>query len=75
MDVTGIILADGKNPKMGGNKGTELIGGTPCIERVIQRLAPINQPDYSRNRRRYAHFFPPSKASRSSRIITALRNR
>ena len=41
MDVTGIILADGKNPKMGGNKGTELIGGTPCIERVIQRLAPI----------------------------------
>jgi molybdopterin-guanine dinucleotide biosynthesis protein A len=41
MDVTGIILADGKNPKMGGNKGTELIGGTPCIERVIQRLTPI----------------------------------
>ena len=41
MDVTGIILADGKNPKMGGNKGTELIGGTPCIERVVQRLATI----------------------------------
>ena len=41
MDVTGIILADSKNPKMGGNKGTELIGGVPCVERVVQRLAPI----------------------------------
>ena len=41
MDVTGIILADGKNAKLDGNKGTELIGGIPCIERVIQRLAPI----------------------------------
>ena len=37
MDVTGIILADGKNPKLGGNKGTELIGGIPVIERVIKR--------------------------------------
>ena len=41
MDVTGIILADGKNPKLGGNKGTELIGGVPVIERVIKVLTPI----------------------------------
>jgi molybdopterin-guanine dinucleotide biosynthesis protein A len=41
MDVTGIILADGKNPKLGGNKGTELIGGIPVIERVIKTLIPI----------------------------------
>ena len=38
MDVTGIILADGKGSKMGGNKGTEIIGGIPVIERVIQSL-------------------------------------
>jgi len=70
MDVTGIILADGKNPKMGGNKGTELIGGTPCIERVVQRLGTIT------NRIILVTAgdtitFPPSKASRWSRIITA----
>jgi molybdopterin-guanine dinucleotide biosynthesis protein A len=41
MDVTGIILADGKNPKLGGNKGTELIDGVPVIERVIKVLKPI----------------------------------
>jgi len=41
MDVTGIILADGKNSKLGGNKGTELIGGIPVIERVIKSLSPI----------------------------------
>ena len=41
MEVTGIILADGKNPKLGGNKGTELIGGMPVIERVIKALTPI----------------------------------
>ena len=41
MDVTGIILADGKNPKLGGNKGTELIGGVPVIERVVKVLTPI----------------------------------
>jgi len=41
MDVTGIILADGTNPKLGGNKGTELIGGIPVIERVINVLKPI----------------------------------
>ena len=41
MDVTGIILADGKNPKLGGNKGTELIGGVPVIERVVKALTPI----------------------------------
>ena len=41
MDVTGIILADGKNSQLGGNKGTELIGGIPVIERVINALKPI----------------------------------
>jgi molybdopterin-guanine dinucleotide biosynthesis protein A len=41
MDVTGIILADGKNPNLGGNKGTELIGGVPVIERVVKALTPI----------------------------------
>jgi len=41
MDVTGIILADGKNPKLGGNKGTELIGGVPVIERVVKALTSI----------------------------------
>ena len=41
MDVTGIILADGKNPNLGGNKGTELIGGVPVIERVVKALTSI----------------------------------
>ena len=41
MDVTGIILEDGKNPNLGGNKGTELIGGVPVIERVVKALTPI----------------------------------
>src|SRR5208283_4283416 len=41
MDVTGIILADGKDPELDGNKGTEIIGGIPVIERVIKSLTPI----------------------------------
>ena len=41
MDVTGIILADGKSASLGGNKGTEIIGGIPVIERVIKSLTPI----------------------------------
>jgi molybdopterin-guanine dinucleotide biosynthesis protein A len=41
MEVTGIILADGKSASLGGNKGTELIGGIPVIERVIKSLSPI----------------------------------
>jgi molybdenum cofactor guanylyltransferase len=41
MEVTGIILADGKSASLGGNKGTELIGGIPVIERVIKSLTPI----------------------------------
>ena len=41
MEVTGIILADGKSASLGGNKGTELIGGIPVIERVIMSLTPI----------------------------------
>ena len=41
MEVTGIILADGKNLKLDGNKGTEIIGGIPVIERVIKSLTPI----------------------------------
>jgi len=41
MDVTGIILAEGKRLRLGKNKGTEVIGGIPVIERVINSLKPI----------------------------------
>ena len=41
MEVTGIILADGKSASLGRNKGTEIIGGIPVIERVIKSLTPI----------------------------------
>ena len=41
MEATGIILAGGKSLRLGRNKATELIGGMPLIERVINRLKPI----------------------------------
>jgi molybdopterin-guanine dinucleotide biosynthesis protein A len=41
MEVTGIILADGKNLRLGRSKTTEIIGGMTLIERVIKRLTPI----------------------------------
>jgi molybdopterin-guanine dinucleotide biosynthesis protein A len=41
MDVTGIILAGGKNLRLGRNKALEKIGGVTIIERVINRLEPI----------------------------------
>jgi molybdopterin-guanine dinucleotide biosynthesis protein A len=41
MEVTGIILADGKSLRPGRNKAMETIGGIPVIERVIRRLTPV----------------------------------
>lgn len=41
MEATGIILAGGKSSRLGRSKATELIGGVPLIERVINRLKPI----------------------------------
>jgi molybdopterin-guanine dinucleotide biosynthesis protein A len=41
MDVTGIILAGGKNLRLGRNKALEKIGGVTVIERVVNRLEPI----------------------------------
>lgn len=41
MEITGIILAGGKNLRLGRNKALEKIGGTTVIERVISRLTPI----------------------------------
>jgi molybdenum cofactor guanylyltransferase len=41
MEVTGIILAGGKNLRLGRNKALEKIGGVPVIERVVNRLTPV----------------------------------
>ena len=41
MEVTGIILADGKTLRLGRNKATEIIGGMTLLERVIKHLTPI----------------------------------
>jgi molybdopterin-guanine dinucleotide biosynthesis protein A len=41
MEVTGIILAGGKNLRLGRNKALEKIGGVTVIERVVSRLTPI----------------------------------
>jgi molybdopterin-guanine dinucleotide biosynthesis protein A len=41
MAITGIILAGGKNLRLGRNKALERIGGIPLIERVAGRLRPI----------------------------------
>jgi molybdopterin-guanine dinucleotide biosynthesis protein A len=41
MDVTGIILAGGKNLRLGRNKALEKIGGVTVLERVVNRLKPI----------------------------------
>jgi molybdopterin-guanine dinucleotide biosynthesis protein A len=41
MEVTGIILAGGKNLRLGRNKALEKIGGVTVIERVVIRLTPI----------------------------------
>ncbi|MDD5191131.1 MAG: molybdenum cofactor guanylyltransferase [Dehalococcoidales bacterium] len=41
MTATGIILAGGKNLRLGRNKALEIIGGKPIIERVVDRLLPL----------------------------------
>jgi len=42
MNVTSIILAGGKNLRLGRNKALEAINGTSLIERVISRLEPMS---------------------------------
>ena len=41
MAVTGIILAGGKNLRLGRDKALEKIGGVAIIERVANRLVPL----------------------------------
>ena len=41
MKVTAIILAGGKNLRLGRVKATETVGGQQIIERVIERLRPL----------------------------------
>ena len=42
MDVTSIILAGGKNLRLGRNKALEIIEGKSILERVLDRLTPIS---------------------------------
>ncbi len=41
MDIASIILAGGKNLRLGRNKALEIIGGKRLIERAIERLKPL----------------------------------
>lgn len=41
MKATAIILAGGKNMRLGRNKAAETIGGKTILERVIERLSPL----------------------------------
>ena len=41
MKVTSIILAGGKNLRLGRSKALETIGGKSLIERVVERLRPL----------------------------------
>ena len=41
MKATAIILAGGKNLRLGRNKAAETIGGKSIIERVIERVSPL----------------------------------
>ncbi len=41
MKVTAIILAGGKNVRLGRPKALEVIGGKTIVERVIERLRPL----------------------------------
>lgn len=43
MDVTSIILAGGKNLRLGRNKALEVIEGKSIIERVFDRLEPLSK--------------------------------
>ncbi len=42
MKVTSIVLAGGKNLRLGRNKALEVVGGKKLIERVIERLRPLS---------------------------------
>ncbi len=42
MKVTSIILAGGKNQRLGKNKAIQDIGGKKVIERVLERLRPLS---------------------------------
>ena len=41
MDVTGIVLAGGKNLRLGRNKAIEKVGGVTLIGRVVERLQQV----------------------------------
>ena len=41
MEVTSIVLAGGKNLRLGRSKALEVIGGKSLIERIVERLEPV----------------------------------
>ena len=41
MKVTAIVLAGGKNRRLGRSKALESVGGISIIERVVERLEPL----------------------------------
>ncbi|MFC1958715.1 NTP transferase domain-containing protein [Chloroflexota bacterium] len=43
MNVTSIVLAGGKNTRLGRNKALETIDGKSLIERVVERLRPLTR--------------------------------
>ena len=43
MKVTSLILAGGKNQRLGREKANEVIGGQSIIEGVIEKLKPLSQ--------------------------------
>lgn len=62
-DITGLVLAGGRGSRMGGiDKGLQLFGGQPLVQRVAERLRPqvgalaINS---NRNLEQYAAFGVP----------------
>ena len=42
MEVTSIILAGGKNLRLGRSKALEMVNGKNLIERVFERLSPLS---------------------------------
>ena len=43
MKITSLVLAGGKNQRLGRNKAKEVIGGQSLIEGVIEKLKPLSQ--------------------------------
>jgi len=41
MKIASIVLAGGKNRRLGRSKALEPIGGKSLIERVVERLEPV----------------------------------